>query len=161
MRSSQAVSAVLAAISMTLLVSACAGTGGSSATPGATCTGSGPSVEVVVELGDHHVVDRCVNFKGASISGETALHRSGIEYATQHFSFGDGVCQLDNEPKSYSTCFPSGAPYWALFIRAGKGKWKTATTGVSGVALKSGEALGWRYDPSSGAAPPPPRPPKP
>jgi hypothetical protein len=160
MRSSQAVSAVLAAISMTLLVSACAGSGGNAATPGATCTGSGPSAEVVVELGDHHVLDRCVNFKGASVSGETALHRSRIEFATQHFSFGDGVCQIDDEPKSYTTCFPSGQPYWALFLWSGKGKWKAATTGINGVALKSGEALGWRYDPSSGAAPPPPLPPK-
>lgn len=160
MRSSRAVSAVLAAISTTLLVSACASGGGNAATPGATCTVSGPSVEVVVELGDHHVLDRCVNFKGASISGETALHRSGIEFATQHFSFGDGVCQIDHEPKSYTTCFPSGQPYWALFLRSGKGKWKAATAGISEVALKSREALGWRYDPSSGAALPPPLPPK-
>ncbi|HUY24412.1 MAG TPA: hypothetical protein VMV09_03785 [Candidatus Saccharimonadales bacterium] len=160
MRSSQAASAVLAAISMTLLVSACASGGEGGAKAGATCTGSGPSAEVVVELGDHRVLDRCVNFKGASISGESALHRSGIEFATQHFSFGDGVCQIDNQPKSYSTCFPSGQPYWALFFWSGKGKWKAPTTGISGVALKSGEALGWRYDPSSGTALPPPLPPK-
>jgi hypothetical protein len=115
---------------------------------------------VVVELGDHHVVDRCVNFKGAAVSGVTALHHSGIEFATQHFSFGDGVCQIDNEPRSYTTCFPSGQPYWALFLWSGKGKWKAATTGISEVELKSGEALGWRYDPSSGAVPAPPLPSK-
>ncbi|MGA9920300.1 MAG: hypothetical protein WBR23_03470 [Candidatus Dormiibacterota bacterium] len=160
-RSSQWASAALATIVMGLFISACGGGGGSSgSSPGATCTGSGKSVEVVVELGDHHVVDRCVNFKNADIQGETALRRSKIEFATQHFSFGDAVCQIDHDPTSYIDCFGTGQPYWALFLWTGKGKWKSASTGISDVKLKSGQAIGWRYDSSSGTALPPPRPPK-
>jgi hypothetical protein len=160
-RSSQWASAALATIAMGLVISACGGGGsGNSATPGATCTGTGHAVEVVVELGDHHVVDRCVNFKGGEITGETADRRSKIGFASQHFSYGDAVCQIDNEPTSYTTCFPAGKPYWALFLWSGGGKWKSASTGIGGVELKSGQALGWRYDSSSGKAAPPPRPPK-
>ena len=161
MRSSQWASAALAAIGMALLISACGGGAAkSTATPGATCSGSGHSVEVVVELGNRHVLDRCVNFTGTEIKGTTALRRSGIEFASQHFSYGDAVCQIDQEPKSYTSCFPTGQPYWALFLGSGGGKWKSATTGITAVELKSGQALGWRYDSSSGTAAPPPRPPK-
>jgi hypothetical protein len=161
MRSSQAASAALAGMAMALLVSACGGGGeGSGASPGVTCSGQGHSVEVVVELGDHRVVDRCVGFKGTEITGQTALHRSGIEFATEHFSFGDAVCQIDHDPKSYTDCVGTGQPYWALFLWTGSGKWKSASTGISEVKLKPGQALGWRYDSSQGTALPPPRPPK-
>ena len=106
MRSSQAASAALAGMAMALLVSACGGGGGGSgASPGVTCSGQGHSVEVVVELGDHRVVDRCVGFKGTEITGQTTLHRSGIEFATEHFSFGDAVCQIDHDPKSYTDVY--------------------------------------------------------
>jgi hypothetical protein len=146
---------------MALLMSACGnGSAGSGSSPGATCSGSGHHVEVVVELGDHHVVDRCVAFQKSEIAGETALRRSGIEYATQHFSFGNAVCQIDHDPTSYTDCFATGQPYWALFLWTGGGKWKSASTGISEVTLKTGQALGWRYDSSSGTAAAPPRPPK-
>lgn len=159
MRSSQAASAALAAVSLALLVSACGG-GGIRTTPGASCSGKGPSVEVVAELGDQHVIDRCVSFKGSQIKGEAALHRSGIEFAIQHFSFGDAVCQIDNQPKSFTDCFGTGQPYWALFLWSGAGKWRSSQTGISEVELKPGQALGWRYDPSHGTALPPPLPPR-
>ncbi|HUY57851.1 MAG TPA: hypothetical protein VMV12_08485 [Candidatus Micrarchaeaceae archaeon] len=160
MRSSQWASAALATVALGLLISACGEGGGSSSTPTATCTGSGKSVEVVVETGSHHVVDRCVGFTGPSIKGETALRRSKIEFATQHFSFGDAVCQIDSDPKSYTDCFGTGKPYWALFVWSGAGKWKLASTGISDITLNSHQALGWRFVPSAGTPPPPPRPPK-
>lgn len=160
MRSSRAASALLVALFGALLMAGCAGSG-SGASAAGTCSGSGPRVEVVVELGNHHVVDRCVSFKGSVIAGETALRRSGIEFATTHTSFGDEVCQVDNEPKSYTVCFPPAPqPYWALFLWSGKGPWKSAATGISEVKLKSGQALGWRYVPDQGKAPAPARPPK-
>ncbi|MGH7704382.1 MAG: hypothetical protein ACRENY_00800 [Candidatus Dormibacteria bacterium] len=159
MRSSQWASALLATIAMGLVISACGGGGSSPPTGGATCTGSGHSVELVAELGDHKVVDRCVPFSGTEISGETALRKSGIEFASQHFSYGDALCQIDHEPRSYTSCFPSGAPYWALFVWSA-GKWKSSSTGISDVKLTPGEAEGLRYDPSSGTAAPPPAPPK-
>ncbi len=160
MRSSQWASAALATIAIGVLFSACGGGGGGGSTPKATCSGSGHSVEVVVELGDHKVVDSCVNFSGSEIKGETALRRSGIEFSIQHFSYGDAICQIDHDPESYTTCFPTGKPYWALFVWTGGSKWKSASTGIGEVELKSGQALGWRYDSSSGTAAPPPRPPK-
>lgn len=159
MRSSQTASAALVAISMALLVAAC-GAPKSGSGPGPTCSSKGPSVEVVAELQNHHVVDRCVGFSGRQIQGEVAMHRSGIEFALQHFSFGDAVCQIANEPKSYSNCFGTGQPYWALFLWSGKGKWRASSTGISEVVLKPGQALGWRYDPSQGTALAPPLPPK-
>jgi len=159
MRSSRAASALLVALFGALLMAGCGGSG-SGASPAATCSGSGPRVEVVVELGNHHVVDRCVSFKGSVIAGETALRRSGIEFALQHFSFGDAVCQVDSQPKSYSQCFGAGQPYWALFLWSGNGPWKSASTGITEVKLTSGQALGWRYVPAKGTAPAPPRPPK-
>ncbi|MGH7642171.1 MAG: hypothetical protein ACRENX_04010 [Candidatus Dormibacteria bacterium] len=159
MRSSRWASAALATIALGVLMAACGG-GGSPTTPGATCSGSGHSVEVVAELGSHQVVDRCVNFTGSEIKGLSALRRSGIEFASQDSSYGLAICQIDHEPKSYTACFPSGQPYWALFLwSAGKG-WKSATTGIGEVELKPGQALGWRYDSSSGKAAVPPRPPK-
>ncbi|HEY6537465.1 MAG TPA: hypothetical protein VI138_00290 [Candidatus Dormibacteraeota bacterium] len=159
MRSSRVASAVLAATVMALLVSACGATPDRGSPGTATCVGSGSHVEVVVETGGGHVVDRCVAFPGRTIKGEAALRKSGIEYATEHFSYGDAVCQLDHDPTSYTACFATGQPYWALFLWSG-GKWKSATTGIGQVILRSGQALGWRYDPSTGAAPPPPRPPR-
>ncbi|MGA2873094.1 MAG: hypothetical protein ABSF27_05860 [Candidatus Dormibacteria bacterium] len=160
MSSSRAASALLAVTLLAMLLSACGGAPGGGSGGGSSCTGAHSRVEVVVELGDHHVLARCVGFKGAELAGETVLHRSGIEFATQHFSFGDAVCQIDNEPKSYTECFGTGQPYWALFLWSGKGPWKPAATGISEVKLRSGDALGWRYVPAQGSAPPPPRPPK-
>jgi len=158
-RSSQLASAALATIALGVLVSACGGGSGSGSTPRASCSGSGHHVEVVVETGDHHVVDSCVNFNGGEIAGETALKRSKIEFSSEHFSYGEGICQIDHDPKSYTSCFPTGQPYWALFLWTGGGKWKSASTGIGEVELKSGQGLGWRYDPSSGTTAPPPRPP--
>ncbi len=159
MPSSLRVSASLTAIFAALLLAGC-GASPSSTTTSATCSGSGPHVEVVVETGSDRVVDRCVQFKGHELSAEAALRRSGIEFATQHFSFGDAVCQIDSDPKTYSQCFASGQPYWELFTWGGGGPWKVAQVGVSELKLSSGEAEGWRYVPASGKASPPPRPPK-
>lgn len=158
MRSSRTVSATLAAILATASLAACgAASGGGNG--GVGCSGGGSHVEVVVELGNRHVLDRCVSFTGTALSGETAMHDSGIEYAIQHFSFGDAVCQIDKEPISYDDCFGTGQPYWSLFLWSATGPWKTAQTGISEVTLKPGDAMGWRYEPASGAAPPPPTPP--
>ena len=158
MRSSRTVSATLAAILMAASLAACGGASGGGG-GGGNCSGGSSRVEVVVELGNHQVLNRCVGFTGTALAAETILHDSGIEFAIQHFSFGDAVCQVDNQPPTYSDCFGSGQPYWSLFLWTGKGPWKSAQTGVSEVTLKSGDAMGWRYEPASGSAPPPPTPP--
>lgn len=158
-RSSLGASASLAGICCALFLAGCGGAQAST-TGSATCSGSSPHAEVVVELGSGKVIDRCVDFKGRELAGEAALKRSRIEFATQHFSFGDAVCQIDNDPRTYSDCFGTGQPYWELFLWSGKGPWKEAQTGISEVELKSGNALGWRLVPAQGNTSPPPRPPK-
>lgn len=99
--------------------------------------------------------DRRVDFTAGEIGGVTLMDRSGIEYGSQSVSSGKVVCQVDNEPATFTACFPQNKPYWALFIRSG-GKWTSAPGGVSDVQLHDGEAIGWHYVPSGVTAPSPP-----
>lgn len=102
--------------------------------------------------------DKRVDFTTDEIAGVTLMDRSGIEYGAQSVSSGKVVCQVDNEPATFTTCFPQNKPYWALFIRRG-GKWSSAPSGVSDVQLHDGEAIGWHYVPSGVTTPmPPPQP---
>ncbi|MHB1500060.1 MAG: hypothetical protein ACYCYK_02635 [Candidatus Dormibacteria bacterium] len=155
MRSSQVASAILAPVFAAVLLAGCGSSAATTAAAGAQC-GSGPRVEVVVELASKKVVDGCVSFKGSEIPALTAMKRSGIEFAQQHFSFGNAICQIDHEPKSYSSCFASGQPYWALFTWSGHGPWKVAQVGVSQIDLRNGNALGWHFGPGTPSAPPKP-----
>ncbi len=101
-------------------------------------------------------VQKCVGFTTDTIDGQTLMDQSGLLFQTQTFSFGKGMCQLDNEPAQFSQCFPPNQPYWALFIESG-GQWATAQTAYTQAALHDKEAVGWHYvqptDPSP--APPP------
>lgn len=155
MRSSQVASAILAPMFAAVLLAGCGATSAATTGPRSQC-GSGNRVEVVVELASKKVVESCVNFKGPEISAQTAMKRSGIEYAEQHFSFGNAVCQIDHEPSSYSSCFASGKPYWALFVWTGKGPWKVAQVGVTDIKLRNGDALGWHFGSGTPGAPPKP-----
>src|ERR1035438_1980944 len=95
MRSSRTVSATLAAVLMAASLAACGGASGGGG-GGGNCSGGSSRVEVVVELGNHQVLDRCVGFTGTALAAETILHDSGIEFAIQHFSFGEAVRQVQN-----------------------------------------------------------------
>jgi hypothetical protein len=112
-------------------------------------------VHVVVQHLDGTWLDRRVDFATAEIDGVTAMDRSGLEYAAQTVSSGKVVCQVDNEPASFVTCFPQNKPYWALFVATG-GKWSSASGGVSDVRLQDGQAMGWHYVPSGDSSPAPP-----
>jgi hypothetical protein len=105
------------------------------------------------------VVQKCAGFDAGTEPGLELMKASGIEYQTQHFSFGDAVCQIDNEPKSFSQCLPQNAPYWAMFVYDGSA-WKPAEVGVSDVKLSDKQALGWRYTQPDASPAPPPAPPK-
>jgi len=157
MRSSQLASAILAPVFAAALLAGCGSSAGTAGGTGSQC-GSGHHAEVVVELASKKVVDGCASFSAAEIPAETAMKRSGIEFAIQHFSFGDAICQIDHEPTSYSKCFASGQPYWALFTWSGKGPWKAAQVGVSDIKLANGDALGWHF--GNGTPGAPPKPPK-
>lgn len=113
-------------------------------------------VALVVEHGDQRVIGLCIGFDGSSITGEQILQASGLEYATQSYgSLGDAVCQIDSEPASYGSCLPASGSYWAMFVSRGGGGWQNADRGISTETFADGDAEGFRYDPQSGAEPPP------
>jgi hypothetical protein len=122
-----------------------------------TCTGVKGTHHawLVVQHLNGAIVRKCVGFDSDELQGLDLMRSSGIQFQTQHFTFGDAVCQIDNEPAQYSQCLPANAPYWAMFVEAASG-WQTPETGVSDVKLRDHGALGWRYtQPSASPAPPP------
>jgi hypothetical protein len=110
---------------------------------------------VVVEHGSGTSLQKCVGFTGDTIDGQTLMDQSGIEYQAQTFSFGKGVCQVDNEPAQFSTCFPANQATWWTFIETA-GAWACAQTGYTAVTLHDKEALGWYYIQTSAPCPSPP-----
>ncbi len=119
------------------------------------CAGSGTlHAYVVVEHLSGSSVQRCVAFSG-TINGKQLMDRSGISYQTQTFSFGLGVCAIDNEPAQFTQCFPQGKPYWSLFTEHA-GAWTAAQSGFDQITLQDKDALGWRYVPAADQTPSPP-----
>lgn len=160
-RSTMTASAILAG----MIVAACggsAGTGAQSPAPQAACVNAKAAhhAYVVVEHMDAKETQKCVGFDGASIGGEQLMKDSGVELQSQTYSFGKAVCQLDNEPKSFTECLPKNAPYWSLFVYQKQGGWQTPQTGYTGVQVQDGGALGWRYVSATEASPSPPPTPK-
>ena len=129
-------------------------------TPACVNASAPNKAHVVVEHQSGTTVDRCVGFTTAKANGADLMTASGIDFKTQHFSFGDAACAIDSEPASYSTCLPQGAPYWALWTSTGGGPWVMAQTGFAAVLVANGDALGWRYTPSTETNPSPPPPAK-
>jgi hypothetical protein len=154
----------LVAIVALVAVNAC---GGSSTTSSTSSTSSpGPASSCVNAGAAHHAYvvvqhlsgtsqQKCVGFSGDAIDGPTLMDKSGIEYQTQTFSFGKGVCQVDNEPAQFTECFPKNQPYWALWVET-KAAWAPAQTGYTQVTLHDKEALGWHYVQSTDPSPAPP-----
>ena len=147
-----------ASASLAIVIAGC-GTSAptATATPSPACVNaSAPHhAYVVVEHLSGASLQKCVGFTGDTIDGKSLMDQSGIPYQTQTFSFGLGVCAIDNEPAQYSQCFPKDKPYWSLFVETG-GAWAMAQIGFDQEKLKDTEALGWRYVPSTDALPSPP-----
>jgi hypothetical protein len=110
---------------------------------------------VVVQHLSGASLEKRIDFTGDEIDGIAAMDRSGVEYQAQSVTSGKVVCQVDNEPKTFATCFPQNQPYWALFVATGR-KWSSASGSVSDVKLHDGDAIGWHYVPAGNAAPAPP-----
>ncbi len=149
---------IWASATLALVIAAC---GSSSPT-----SSGGPANSCINASAVHHAyvvvqhlsgasLQKCVGFGGDTIDGQSLMDQSKIEYQTQTFSFGKGVCQIDNEPKQYSECFPRNQPYWALFVETG-GAWAVAQTGYTAVTVHDKDALGWHYVQSSDQNPAPP-----
>jgi hypothetical protein len=111
---------------------------------------------IVVEHGDGQVVRQCVGFDTATITALAVLEASGIEYATETYGgLGAAICQIDDEPTSYTSCLPASGSYWVFFISRGGGAWTSSSQGVSIATLSDSDDAGFRYDPLAGADPPP------
>jgi len=110
---------------------------------------------VVVQHLSGQTLKRSVTFAGGQIDGVALMDRSGIEYQARSVSSGKVVCQVDNEPATFTECFPQNKPYWALFVASG-GRWSSARGGVSDVRLHDGDALGWHYVQAGDPSPTPP-----
>jgi hypothetical protein len=98
---------------------------------------------------------RCVGFTGPMIDGQTLMDQSGVQYEAHSLNSGRAVCQVDNEPKQFTQCFPQNQPYWALFVET-RGAWTSSAGGFTDARLHDTEALGWHYVPSSDPSPGPP-----
>jgi hypothetical protein len=127
------------------------------ATPSPTCANGAAEhhAYVVVEHLSGTSIQACVGFDGDTVDGKALMDKSGIAYQTQTFSFGLGVCAVDNEPKQFTECFPQGQPYWSLFVEQ-SGAWTMAQVGFDQVKVHDKDALGWRYVPATDASPSPP-----
>jgi hypothetical protein len=143
------------------IVTACgsSSTGSVAGSTSGGCPAAPHHAYVVVQHLSGSVLQRCIGFSGATIDGDQLMGRSGIEYQTQTFGgLGKAVCQIDHEPAHFSTCFPKGQPYWALYESRHGGPWIVPSTGYATLVLSDGDALGWRYQPASGSPVPPPLP---
>jgi hypothetical protein len=141
-----------------ILIAAC-GSSSPTATapPTPTCVNATAThhAYVVVQHLSGASLQRCVGFAGDTINGKALMDQSGIPYQTQTFSFGLGVCAVDNEPKTFTECFPKDQPYWSLFVED-NGAWTMAQLGFDQLNLKDHDALGWRYVPAADQTPSPP-----
>lgn len=153
---------VLIALGLSATLAACSssGTVATTSSAGASCSGvSGTNhARVVVEASPSKIVSSCVGFSTSTISATKLLQRSHIEFGTQSSSYGLGICQADDVPAHYSTCFSSTGPYWALFTSKDGAAWQGAQVGVSGITVHPGDSIGLRYDPQTGTPAPPPAP---
>ena len=147
-----------AGATLAFAIASCGGSSTATTSPTASCAKASAAHHawIVVEHLDGKSVQKCVGFDGATIDGKTLMDESGIVVKTQTFSFGLGVCSVDNEPKTFTECFPKNAPYWSLWTES-NGTWTSAQTGFDAVKLNDKDALGWHFvqptDPSP--APPP------
>ncbi|MGH7912272.1 MAG: hypothetical protein ACREQM_08000 [Candidatus Dormibacteraceae bacterium] len=152
-----------ATLAAALLLCACGSGPAQAKTVPSTCGSvSAPHhATVVVTHGDGSTVQRCVGFSTPTISGATLMEKSGLEFATQTFSFGKAACEIDDQPRHWAKCLPSGGEYWALYtLKPGSSTWKTAQSGYATVKLSSGGALGWRYEPETQSPAPVPASPR-
>jgi hypothetical protein len=148
---------IWASATLALVIAACGSSPTSSASPAVSCVNASAAhhAYVVVEHLSGTSVQKCVGFAGDTIDGASLMDQSTIAYQTQTFSFGKGVCSIDNEPAQFTECFPKNKPYWSLFIETGA-NWAPAPRGYADVNLHDKEALGWRYVDSAVQNPSPP-----
>jgi hypothetical protein len=129
--------------------------------PGCAWAAGSSHAALVVEHGDGRVLDYCVGFDGASVTGEQLLQLAhtefGLEYGVESYGagLGDAVCQIDYEPATYPpNCLQAGSPYWNMFVSRAGGAWTGSNRGASTQTFADGDAEGWHWT-SGGTGPPP------
>lgn len=155
-------SATLAAVLLLFACGSGSGQGPQTAAP-ASCSGvTAPHhAEVVVTHAAGRTVQRCVGFSTATVTGATLMQKSGIQFATQTFSYGKAACQIDHQPAHFTTCLPKSGDYWALYVwNPGTHRWAAAQSGYATTKVKPGSALGWRYESETASPAPLPAAPK-
>ena len=141
-----------------IAIAACGGSPSTAtASPASTCVNAAAPhhAYVVIQHLSGTAVQKCVGFTTDTIDGQTVMDQSTIQFETQTFSFGKGVCQIDNEPAQFSKCFPQDKPYWSLWVETNV-KWTSAQTGYTDVKLHDKDAMGWHYVQSTDPSPAPP-----
>jgi hypothetical protein len=125
--------------------------------PNATCINAGAPhhAYLVVKHLSGTSLQRCVGFSADTIDGKALMDQSGIPFQVQTFSFGLGMCAIDNEPAQFTECFPKGQPTWWLWFGT-SGTWTLAQVGFDQIKLHDTDALGWHFVPASEASPSPP-----
>jgi hypothetical protein len=148
---------IWASATLALVIAACGNSPSSSASPAVSCVNPSAAhhAYVVVEHLSGASIQKCVGFAGDTIDGASLMDQSTVPYQTQTFSFGKGVCSVDNEPAQFTECFPKDKPYWSLFIET-NGAWAAAQTGYAAINLHDKDALGWRYVDAAAQNPSPP-----
>ena len=113
-------------------------------------------VAFVAESGVGPPIKVCIAFSTSTITAVDALQDSHVEYATESYGgLGQAVCQIDDVPPQYTQCLPSSGSYWVFFIARAGGAWSNSSMGISSATVSNGDAVGFRYDPLTGADPPP------
>jgi hypothetical protein len=150
---------IWASATLALVIAACGSSSPATSSKSPTSSCANPSAPhhayVVVEHLSGTSLQKCVGFTADTIDGQALMDQSGIAYQAQTFSYGKAVCQIDNEPAEYATCFPKNQPYWSLFVETA-GAWTSAATAYTDAKLHDKEALGWHYIQLSTASPSPP-----
>lgn len=149
---------IWASATLALVFAACGGSSPTSqASPTSSCVNASAAhhAYLVVQHQSGTSFQKCVGFTGDTIDGQSLMDQSGIAYQAQSFSFGKAVCQVDNEPAQFSTCFPTNQPTWWAFVETG-GAWACAQTAFTAVMLHDKEAIGWVYVKTADPCPTPP-----
>lgn len=142
------------------LLAGCSGSGGAAGSgagsAGKACPNHGHHAFVVVAHLDGRVVQRCVSFSGSEISGQRLMQDSGLAFEAKAAPLGKTMCRVDGEPAAAPSCGPG----WTLFQEAGGSAWLRAQSPYDLVAVRDGDALGWRYATPGATPAPPPLPPR-
>jgi hypothetical protein len=118
---------------------------------------------VVVQYGNGKVVNRCVEFNEAEITGLDLLERTGLDISVDAGNaigvavckIGRDGCNFPNQP-CFCQCQGASCVYWSYW-NLQNGTWDYSNLGASNRAIHNGDVDGWVWGASvnNSASPPP------